>query len=147
MSGDVRLFDGEGAPVLSDELGRLQVCSGISVFHKSSTEAIPVPGPYLVTSWGIPAGPVRLLKAFGYTSAPGQFVQLHDAAALPANGTKPIASILTASGLGQNWVLDFSQAGGFPCANGIWLVGSSTGPFLTLSPAVNLLGVISYSVG
>jgi hypothetical protein len=142
VSGDVRLFDREGRPLLVDIERRLGVTLSRGVAHDPSAPSAA--SPYLVHNHGVAGAGLRFWKAFGYTAAPGQFIQFHDAAALPANGVRPVVSRLTASGLGQNWEISFAD--GYEVENGIWIVGSSTGPALTLSPAVHMHVVISYSL-
>lgn len=72
----------------------------------------------------------RLFSVSGYNSkALAQFIQIHDSATLPADTAVPIV-ILTAPATG-NFSVDFGPLG-IPCAAGIVLCNSSTGPTKTI---------------
>jgi len=70
-----------------------------------------------------------LISLVGYNSGPAQFIQLHDAATLPANGVAP-AAVFTVPALG-NFSLDFPVTG-CPFTTGIVVCNSSTGPTKTI---------------
>ena len=74
----------------------------------------------------------NLLSLIGYNSGSAGFVQLHDAAAVPADNAVP-AVTFAIPGTG-NFSLDVSVIG-MPFANGICVVYSTTGPTKTLGSA------------
>lgn len=74
-----------------------------------------------------------LFRVNGYNSkASAQFIQVHDAAALPAEAAVPVV-ILTAAA-SSNFSYTFGEQGR-ACANGIVLCNSSTGPTKTIGSA------------
>lgn len=69
----------------------------------------------------------------GYNSGPAQFLQFHDATAVPANGVAPVGP-LVAIAAASNFSIDFGKYGmGF--TTGIVIVNSTTGPTKTLGAA------------
>ncbi len=74
-----------------------------------------------------------LYRVTGYNSkATAQFIQLHDAASLPADTGVPVV-IATVAGV-SNFTIEFGQLGrGF--ATGIVVCNSSTGPTKTIGSA------------
>lgn len=69
----------------------------------------------------------------GYNSkASAQFIQVHDAAALPANAAVPVVVITVPAS--SNFSIDFGPTGR-RFVNGIVLCNSSTGPAKTLGSA------------
>jgi hypothetical protein len=86
----------------------------------------------------VKAVPGVIYAASGYSNqaaAADVYIQLHDAAAVPANGTA--AKLETVGFQALAWMLPIPQGGIF-CENGILLVTSSTPQVLTaLAPAQN----------
>lgn len=78
------------------------------------------------------AKPGRLLCVNVYNSGGAQFIQLHDATALPANAVVPVA--VFAIGATSNLLITFGQDGR-QFDNGIVICNSSTGPAKTLGGA------------
>jgi hypothetical protein len=74
----------------------------------------------------------RLWAVKGYNSGPAQFLQLHDAAALPANGAVPVAIFIIPAT--ANFEFDFGLYGR-AFDNGITFCNSSTGPTKTIGAA------------
>lgn len=68
----------------------------------------------------------------GYNAGPGQFIQIHDAAALPADGTAPAVILFVAAN--SNFSVDFGDRGR-AMANGAVVCNSSTGPTKTIGSA------------
>lgn len=74
-----------------------------------------------------------LFNVRGYNSAAtAQFIQIHDAASLPADAAVPVA-ILTVPAT-SNFSIDFADLG-LRCVNGIVVCNSSTGPTKTIGAA------------
>lgn len=69
----------------------------------------------------------------GYNSGPQQFIQLHDAAAVPANGVAPVGPLITVPAA-SNYSIDFGSYG-MRFATGIVVSNSTTGPTKTLGAA------------
>lgn len=91
------------------------------------------PSTAYATSKVIKASPGVLFGLMGYNSkASAQFIQLHDAASLPADATVPVEVITVAAS--SNFNIDFGVHGrGF--AIGIVACNSSTGPTKTIGSA------------
>jgi len=76
------------------------------------------------------SGNLRLI--FGYNSkSSSQFIQIHDASALPANGAAPISVIA----VDAQKSFSIACEDGIPCTNGIVFCNSSTGPTKTIGSA------------
>lgn len=81
----------------------------------------------------VKAGPGRLLTLSGFNSkGSAQFIQVHNAAALPADTAVPLFTG-TVPTVG-NFLFDFGSLG-IPCSVGITLSNSSTGPTKTIGSA------------
>ena len=75
----------------------------------------------------------------GYNSHTSDvFIQLHDAASLPANTAVP--AVILKVPADSNFFYEFGKAGRF-CENGVVVCGSTTGATKTLSGAVLWLNV------
>jgi hypothetical protein len=75
----------------------------------------------------------RLVVCFGYSNkASKQFIQLHDAAALPADGAVPIGVFAVPAQ--QNFSIDV-QLANFPFSTGIVICNSSTADTKTIGAA------------
>lgn len=77
----------------------------------------------------IKASAGRLYSLQGYNSGVAQFYQLHDAAALPADGAAPVCIIFVPAA--SNFSFDWGMVGR-PFTTGIVICNSSTGPTKTL---------------
>jgi len=64
-----------------------------------------------------------------YNSGAAQFIQVHDAAAVPADGVTPLLSLTVATT--GNLTIDFGVHG-LQCNTGIVITNSSTGPTKTI---------------
>lgn len=85
------------------------------------------------TSHVLKAVPGRLISLIGYNSkASSQFIQLHNAATLPADTAIPVLTILVAAT--SNFSVDI-PIGGIPFTTGIVASNSSTGPTKTIGSA------------
>jgi hypothetical protein len=85
------------------------------------------------TSLVVKATAGKLFKISGYNSkASAQFIQLHDAASLPANTAVP--KLIISVPASSNFEIDFGQYGR-SFATGIVVANSSTGPTLTIGSA------------
>src|SRR3954465_15283918 len=73
-----------------------------------------------------------LLSCFGYNSGPQQWVQIHDAAALPANTAVPLHTFVIAAGDNFSVIIPTT---GIPCGTGIVIANSSTAQTLTVGAA------------
>jgi len=84
------------------------------------------------TSKVVKAAAGTLYMANGFNSGPAQFIQLHDAAALPANSAVPV--LFTYASANTPWSFDFGSRGR-AFAAGIVVCNSSTGPTKTIGSA------------
>lgn len=81
----------------------------------------------------ITKAPGKVLSVHGYNSkGSAQFIQIFDAAALPADTAVPLLTITVATA--SNFTITF-PADGLPCATGIVVCNSSTGPTKTIGSA------------
>jgi hypothetical protein len=81
----------------------------------------------------VKAKPGTLFGVSGYNSkASAQFIQIHDAAALPADTAVPVAVVTAAAS--SNFNFDFGIYG-LECNTGIVICNSSTGPTKTIGSA------------
>ncbi len=78
------------------------------------------------------AGPCELLSLVGYNSkGSAQFIQIHDAATLPADTAVPLYTFTVAAT--ANFSLDFAQP--MQLSNGLVVCNSSAGPSKTIGSA------------
>lgn len=97
-----------------------------------------ISGPQRVESAAYEASRVMsespgIVKAVhGYNSGPAQWIQLHDAAALPADTAVPAHIIRVAAT--SNFVFDIPEDG-WPFQNGLVVCNSTTGPTKTIGAA------------
>lgn len=83
----------------------------------------------------------RLFSVNGYNSlGSAQFIQVHNAASLPANGAAPISVITVPAS--SNFSIDFGPLG-IPCSTGIVVTNSTTGPTKTIG-AADVYFTVSY---
>lgn len=85
------------------------------------------------SSLAVKASAGTLYGVAGYNSGPQQFLQLHDAAALPANGVAPVGPLITVPAA-SNYSIDFGTHG-MRFSTGIVVSNSTTGPTKTLGAA------------
>ena len=86
-----------------------------------------------VASYVIKTGPGVLFMLSGYNSkASAQFIQLHDAISLPANGAAPVMTFTVPATSNFSVAIPVS---GMPFVTGIVVANSSTGPTLTVGSA------------
>lgn len=86
-----------------------------------------------VASLVVKAAPGALFSFYGYNSkASAQFIQIHDAAALPADAAVPMFVITVAAS--SNFSFDLGRVG-VRMATGIVICNSSTGPTKTIGSA------------
>lgn len=77
--------------------------------------------------------PGILIMLKGYNSGPDQWVQIHDAAALPADAVVPLALQRVAAG--DNFFFIIPVCGLPPTVNGLVVCNSTTGPTKTIGAA------------
>lgn len=117
---------GDWAVLHTDALGRLQVAENAQNASNASTTAY-------AASLVVKASAGRLWGLQGYNSAAtAQFIQLHDASSLPANGAAPV-DIITVPSLG-NFSRDYGPKGR-AFTTGIVVSNSTTGPTKTIGAA------------
>jgi len=81
----------------------------------------------------VSAGPAACYGLTGYNSlASPQFIQIHDAASLPADTAVPVVTLSVPAS--SNFSIDFGQYGRY-CKNGIVVCNSTTGPTKTIGAA------------
>ena len=97
----------------------------------SGSESVANSGA-LVASLVASANPSRLYSVTGYNSAvTDQYIQVHDAASLPANGAVPKLTLVAYAG--TPFSFDFTT--GRICATGIVICNSSTAATKTIGSA------------
>ena len=100
----------------------LPLTFGGELIHSSAYEASHV----------LATGPRTLVSCIGYNSGSAQFIQLHDATSLPANGAVPTYTFTVPAS--SNFSLDIPNAEA-KFGVGIVVCNSSTGPTLTIGSA------------
>lgn len=114
-------------------MANLQILGPSGLVDVSASHPVPVsPGDSTrvnstayESSHVLKASAGKLVGLVGYNSGPDQFIQIHDAAAVPADAEVP--AITFKVGSGQNFSLDLPMSG-VPFATGIVICNSSTGP-------------------
>jgi hypothetical protein len=109
-----------------DAMGAVRVATG-----SPSASATNATTTALAASLVVKASAGRLMGAQGYTSTAG-FVQVHNAASVPAESAVPVITIPTEAG--KNWSIDFGALGRI-FSTGITIVYSTTGPIKTIGSA------------
>ena len=110
--------------------------SGATVIQSGAITNTPV-APSRVNSSAYEAARVvkasagRLFNISGYNSGPAQFLQIHDAASLPAESEVPCAIFAIPSLASFSYEFEL----GIPCSTGIVVTNSSTGPTKTIGSA------------
>lgn len=79
----------------------------------------------------VKASPGRLYSLTGFNSGAAQWIQIHDAASLPADTAVP--KVIVYVGANQNFSIDYKNGRTFE--NGIVVCNSSTGPTKTIGGA------------
>lgn len=80
----------------------------------------------------VSSSPAKLHRITGYNSGAAQFIQLHDAAALPADTAAPKIVISVAAT--SNFSIDFGEVGRL-FDNGVIVCNSTTAPTKTIGSA------------
>ena len=117
-----QLVDNSGNP--------LPLTNGLPIATTDATTATRVNSKQLEASKVLKASAGLLLSLFGYNNGPAGFVQLFDAASVPADGAQP--DVVFAVPTNGNFSLDVPNVG-LPFSNGISACISST-------PAVKTVG-------
>lgn len=100
-------------------------------------EGIRANTPALAASLVVKASKGGLMRVFGYNSLAGtQFIQLHDAAALPADAVVPLIVIAVAAS--APWQIDLYGLI-LPFQNGIVICNSTTAATKTIGAANQLI--------
>lgn len=94
-------------------------------------DAIRVNSTAYAASLIVNKGYCEVLAVFGYNSGGTQFIQLHDAAAVPSEGAVPAVIITVPTG---NFSIDLPLVG-VPFNTGCVVCNSSTGPTKTIGGA------------
>ena len=76
---------------------------------------------------------LRVLSLFGYNSGADQFIQIHNSASLPAEGSVPV--VVFKAGASLNFSLSQELVGVEPLATGLVICNSSTAPTKTIGSA------------
>lgn len=108
-------------------LGSTNVCGAQNPNYRSAVSAAYEAGHIAKAA----PGTVVMIK--GYNSGPQQFIQLHDAAAVAAEGAVPLA-LMTAAAQ-DNFSFLIPVCGLPPTTLGIFVCNSSTGPTKTIGAA------------
>lgn len=73
--------------------------------------------------------PARVISVFGYNAGPLQWLQIHDAKAVPAEAAVPLHIFKAAAADNFSSIIPVC---GLPTSNGIVITNSSTGPTKTI---------------
>jgi hypothetical protein len=117
--------------VLKGILRRQNAVATATSLSASAVEPQTARTSALAASLVVKAAPGRLRSIVGYSTA-AQFIQVHNAATLPADAVVPLMTIPIAANAA--FTIDFGVTG-LPCSTGIVVCNSSTGPTKTIGSA------------
>lgn len=100
-------------------------------YSASAVEPTTAATTALAASLVVKASAGRLRSVVGYSTA-AQFIQIHDAASLPADAAVPLVTIPIEAD--KPFSIDFGLTG-LPCSTGIVVCNSTTGPTKTIGAA------------
>lgn len=128
-NGAVRSLYGTGKQVLVDDEDRVIISpeSTIAASVDPIVEALVVRTPALSDRLQVKGSPGYLYSFKGQNFGADMYVQLHDSAAAPADGSVPIYTLYVLQG--QWFGEDFLKRLRF--SNGLWIMASTTGDTLT----------------
>lgn len=116
------------AKVTACNTGAVVVASGTVT---ANVQTVSVGSAISAASLVVKGSAGTLMSVVGYNAGPAQFLQVHNAASLPANTAVPLCVIAVPaqSNFSMEWKL------GLPCSTGIVISNSSTAPTKTIGSA------------